>query len=48
MPTPLWAWVLGFPTTIALLVALAVLIYIRHHQNIARILAGTESRIGKK
>lgn len=46
--TPLWAWVLGFPTTIALLVALAVLIYIRHHQNIARILAGTESRIGKK
>lgn len=46
--TPLWAWVLGFPTTIALLVALMVLIYIRHHQNIGRILAGTESRIGKK
>lgn len=46
--TPLWAWVLGFPTTIALLVALTVLIYIRHHQNIGRILAGTESRIGKK
>ncbi|MEC7761366.1 MAG: glycerol-3-phosphate 1-O-acyltransferase PlsY [Pseudomonadota bacterium] len=46
--TPLWAWVLGYPTTIALLIALTVLIYIRHHQNIARILAGTESRIGKK
>lgn len=46
--TPLWAWLLGFPDMVALLVALGVLIFIRHHQNIARILAGTEGRIGKK
>lgn len=46
--TPLWAWLLGFPTMIALLVALGILIFVRHHQNIARLLAGTESRIGKK
>lgn len=46
--TPLWAWLLGFPSMIVLLVALTVLIYIRHKANISRILAGTESKIGKK
>ncbi|MAM62118.1 glycerol-3-phosphate 1-O-acyltransferase PlsY [Maritimibacter sp. UBA3975] len=46
--TPLWAWLLGFPQMVVLLVALGALIFIRHHENIRRILAGTESRIGKK
>ncbi len=46
--TPLWAWALGYPDMVVLLIALAVLIYVRHHANIARILAGTETKIGKK
>lgn len=44
---PVWLWVLGMPSMIVLAVALAVLIFIRHQPNIARILAGTEARIGK-
>jgi len=46
--TPLWAWLLGFPTTVALLIALALLILVRHAENIRRILDGSESRIGRK
>ena len=46
--TPLWAWLLGFPQTVVLLIALAVLIYIRHAPNIRRILDGTETKIGRK
>jgi acyl phosphate:glycerol-3-phosphate acyltransferase len=43
-----WAWVFGQPQMIILILALAALVIIRHHANIARILAGTEPRIGKK
>ncbi|AGT07469.1 glycerol-3-phosphate 1-O-acyltransferase PlsY [Paracoccus aminophilus] len=40
-------WLDGWP--LALTTALmSVLIYIRHHANIARLIAGTEPRIGKK
>jgi glycerol-3-phosphate acyltransferase PlsY len=46
--SPLWASLLGLPTAISLCVALAFLIGMRHHQNIARILNRTEPRIGKK
>lgn len=45
---PLWAWGLGRVDTILLIAALAGMIVIRHHENIARLIAGTESRIGKK
>jgi glycerol-3-phosphate acyltransferase PlsY len=45
---PIAAWALGFPQAVALCVALAVLIFIRHHTNIARLIAGTEPRIGRK
>ncbi len=37
----------GAPT-VALAVFMAVLIYIRHHQNIARLLKGQEPRVGSK
>lgn len=43
--------VLGLPASgpiLALSLATAVLIYIRHHENIARLLKGTEPRIGAK
>ncbi len=46
--TPVWAWLLGAPQMVVLLIALGVLIFIRHHENIRRILAGTESKIGRK
>ena len=43
--------VMGLPASgsiVALAVATALLIWIRHHENIARILKGTEPRIGAK
>ena len=53
--TPLYALlplaVLGLPApapVLALSVFTAVLIWIRHHENIGRLLKGTESRIGSK
>jgi glycerol-3-phosphate acyltransferase PlsY len=46
---PLYAWGLGFPMpTVALAAALAILVFIRHHENIRRLLKGTEPRIGAK
>ncbi|WP_430398574.1 glycerol-3-phosphate 1-O-acyltransferase PlsY [Ferrovibrio sp.] len=51
--SPLFAWFLVSPPSQALGVALlcavmAVLVFIRHHQNIARLLKGEEPKIGKK
>ncbi len=46
--TPLAAYLLGnFPVALMSAV-LAIIIYIRHAENIGRILKGTESQIGKK
>lgn len=44
---PIWALVLGLPDAVALLIALAVLIGLRHEDNIRRLIAGTEPRIGQ-
>jgi len=46
---PLYAFGLhaGYPV-IVLAVAMAVLIYLRHHQNISRLLKGQEPRVGAK
>lgn len=46
--SPLWAVLTGSPQAVALCVALAALIAMRHHQNITRLLNGTEPKIGKK
>ncbi|MCP5074659.1 MAG: glycerol-3-phosphate 1-O-acyltransferase PlsY [Rhodobacteraceae bacterium] len=43
---PLWLGLLGMPTAMVLAAILAVLIWIKHWANIARILAGTEPKIG--
>jgi glycerol-3-phosphate acyltransferase PlsY len=42
------SWWLLDPRAAAVVTALVPLIYIRHHENIGRLLAGTESRIGAK
>ncbi|MDX2238319.1 MAG: glycerol-3-phosphate 1-O-acyltransferase PlsY [Hyphomonadaceae bacterium] len=41
-------FLLNGPIAIGFCVLLAVLIYVRHHANISRILAGTEPKIGAK
>lgn len=45
--SPVWALALGRGDLIPLLLALAVLIWLRHRANLLRLLAGTEPRIGK-
>lgn len=46
--TPIWCFLFGYPVGIMLTVVLAVLIWWSHRANIARIIAGTEPKIGKK
>ena len=46
-PVVLMLWGLGWPT-VAVFAAMAALSVAKHHENIARLLAGTESRIGAK
>lgn len=45
--TPIWLELFHREDAIWLAVALAVLVFVRHHANIRRLLAGTEPRIGK-
>lgn len=47
---PVAMWLGGWVSTTlaAVLIALAALVWIRHKENIARLLAGTEPKIGKK
>ena len=44
---PFLAWALADPGVVKLALAIAVLVYARHHANIRRLLAGTEPRIGQ-
>jgi glycerol-3-phosphate acyltransferase PlsY len=43
-----WALVFGVPQFVLLFAALIVLIFYRHSANIARLIAGTEPKIGQK
>jgi acyl phosphate:glycerol-3-phosphate acyltransferase len=45
---PVLAAILADQTIIKLALLIAVLVFIRHHENIRRLLAGTEPRIGQK
>lgn len=45
---PVFAWALGNPGVVKLSLGIGVLIYLRHHANIRRLLSGTEPRIGQK
>jgi glycerol-3-phosphate acyltransferase PlsY len=44
--TPLWLGVFGRPDAVWLGIALAVLVFVRHHANIRRLIKGAEPRIG--
>ena len=46
--SPVAAWFLVSPLVGGLCAAMAVLIFIRHHQNIRRLLKGEEPKIGRK
>jgi glycerol-3-phosphate acyltransferase PlsY len=46
--SPVFAWGLGRTDLIAVSLFMAVLIFVRHRPNIARLLDGSEPRIGKK
>ena len=46
--TPLLLWWLGHLQLAGLCAVLSVLLWLKHHENIRRLLAGTESKIGKK
>ena len=48
LASPLAAWALGVEPVAIVFAALAALLWIRHSANIARLLAGTETKIGKK
>lgn len=46
--TPLWALVFARPDLVILVLLLAALVFSKHRENIARLGAGTEPRIGRK
>jgi len=46
--SPLLLWWLGHPQLAGLFAVLTLLLWLKHHENIRRLLAGTESKIGKK
>ena len=46
--SPVIAWYLSTDQVMEFSIFLAVLVWVRHHENIRRILKGTEPRIGKK
>ena len=46
--SPLWAVMFGASDALVMAILLALLILLRHHQNIARLRKGTEPRIGNR
>lgn len=45
---PLSLWLIGEPQVAALFTLLSVIVWIKHRGNIARLIAGTEGRIGER
>jgi acyl phosphate:glycerol-3-phosphate acyltransferase len=46
--SPVLIWYFGYPLVALMFVVLALIVWIKHHENISRLLAGTESKIGGK
>ena len=45
--TPAILWVLGQPALVTVFFVMTVLVFIKHRGNIARLIAGTENKIGQ-
>ena len=45
---PIWALIFGHGEIAVLALLLAILVFVRHHENIRRLSAGSEPKIGKK
>jgi acyl phosphate:glycerol-3-phosphate acyltransferase len=43
-----FAWLLGYPALMPLILGMALFVFIRHRANIERLLAGTEPKIGRR
>jgi glycerol-3-phosphate acyltransferase PlsY len=46
--TPAVLWLLGYETVSAVIAIMTMLIWVMHYENIRRLIAGTEGRIGQK
>jgi glycerol-3-phosphate acyltransferase PlsY len=46
--TPLFLWWFGQPALASLFVAMSLLLFYAHRENIKRLQSGTESKIGQK
>lgn len=47
LAAPVWASIFGHEAALAVILAMVVLIFVRHRDNIRRLAAGTEPRIGR-
>ncbi len=48
LSAPIWLGLLGMPSAIIMSIFLAILVWLRHHENIKRLINGQEPKIGKK
>lgn len=48
LSAPIWLYFFGLPEAIILSLFLTILVWVRHYENISRILEGQESKMGKK
>jgi glycerol-3-phosphate acyltransferase PlsY len=46
--TPVALWINGQRPEAVLFLVLTIMLWVRHHENIARLLSGTESKLGSK
>lgn len=48
LAAPVFAWAFGYHDMIWMLIVMAVLIFVKHADNIVRLMRGTETKIGQK
>lgn len=48
LSAPFWIWLIDGPRAVITVAVLAIWLWIRHHENISRLVRGTEPKIGSK